>query len=355
MSVNVNINTPTLIDINAAANGGLGPWIINMDNSITHNNDLGSYIDKELPQLIVGDTYRVTYTISSFTSCQVRVDFGDNTGFIKNMAGTFVEEFVLRGQKKIRFYSNGTATINHYKIEHLATTLVDTHIANSSLVNNSFTLSYNPMLNQWISFHSYLPNNYIIHTNGALTKRNDTQLLEMNKGAIGSYFDEDVKPFIIETIFNDTNSVRTQYFEKSMFTKTFDNITVNLLSTDSVGASTNKFFDKVILYNEYQCSGEIVLDMTNLTKKERNWNINKFSDLTNNSDNPLFSSKWSDISNAYPIDKVVNSAKIDNTKPWYQRGRLRDKFLSVRFISSNTTGNKLVCKFVSSVYRSSQR
>lgn len=223
-------------------------------------------------------------------------------------------------------------------------TKLDYVIENGITVNKSFTLSYNPIAKQWLFLHSYLPNNYITHPNSLLTKRNDTQIKQFNKGDYGKYFDNDIKPFIIETIFN----------EFPLDTKVFDNLTINLKSSIN-NIATNKFFDKVILSTEYQCSGEIELDLTNLTKKERNWLINKFSDLTNNLNIPLFSEDWNSIKDEYPIDKVVNNNKIDYNKPWFNRARFRDKFLKVRFIENNLQNNKLICNFVSAVYRPSQR
>lgn len=211
-------------------------------------------------------------------------------------------------------------------------------------VNKSFTLSYYPQTDQWCSYHSYLPNNYINHPNSLLVKNNNSQLMKVNTGEYGKYFDNSIKPFIIETVFNE---YPTQ-------TKTFDNITVNLKS-QLENKDTNKFFDKLLLYTEYQCSGEIVLDTTNLTKKERDWMVNKFQDLCNNNNEDIFTKEWIDISSQYPIDKIVNNDRIDNQKPWYLRGRLRDKFLKVRFIENNLQNNKLICNFVSSIYRPSQR
>lgn len=223
-------------------------------------------------------------------------------------------------------------------------TKLDYKTVNGVVENKSFTLSYSPIAKQWLFEHSYLPNNYIIHPNSLLTKRNDTQIKQFNKGNYGRYFDEDIKPFIIETIFNEFPTE----------TKVFDNLTINLKSSIN-DISTNKFFDKVILSTEYQCSGEIELDLTNLTKKERNWMINKFSDLTNNLNIPLFSKNWNSIKDQYPIDKVVNNNKIDYNKPWFNRARFRDKFLKVRFIENNLENNKLMLNFVSAVYRPSQR
>lgn len=347
MSVIINKNTATQIDPNVVGNSSsTGAWKI-VSTNLVHDNNLGSYIDLDEP-IIIGDTYRLTYIISSYTSCSFRMDLGNTHGITRTSTGTFTEVLVHTGLPKIRFWSNGFGTISHYKLEHLATILTDTPIDpidGEMFENKSWTISYSPILEQHLSFHSYLPNNYIIHPSKLLTKRNDTQLKLFNSGDYGKYFDEDIKPWILETVFNDN----------ALYTKAFDNITVNLESKSNSQVATNKFFDNIILYNEFQTSGVITLDTTNLTKKEKNWMINRFTDLTNNTSNSLFSEDWTDIASTFPIDKVVNSAKIDTSKPWYQRARFRDKYLIVRFTENNATNNEMTCKFIVSIYRTSER
>lgn len=344
----VNKNIGTLLDANILGNNtSSGNWNI-VSNQLIHSNNLESYIDKSISELIEGDTYRVTYTAINYSSCQFRVALGSNEGTNQSTNGTYVQVFTHSGPNKIRFWSNGRVTISSYEVEHLATTITQTpiNIQDSTTVENkSWTLSYDPILKQWISFHSYLPNNYIIHPTGLLTKRNDTQVQLVNSGDYGKFFDEDIKPWIIETVFNDNK----------LYTKVFDNITVNLESESSTEVATNKFFDNLILYNEFQSTGTITLDSTNLTKKEKNWMINKFTDLTNNNNSPLFVDDWTDISSTYPIDKVVNSNRIDNSKPWYTRARLRDKYLIVRFTENNQDNNQMSLKFILSIYRESVR
>lgn len=345
-TVIVNKNISTLIDANTVGNlGSDGNWKI-ISNQLVHDNNLESYIDRPVPELIVGDTYRVTYTIASYSNCYFKVYLGDTAGTQRYGNGEYIEVLVYTGLPKIRFWSDGFGTITYYKIEHLATTVTQTPVVlDERFENKSWTLSYNPILQQWISFHSYLPNNYIIHPNGLTTKRNDTQVQLMSSGDYGVFFDEDIKPWIIETVFNDNK----------LYTKVFDNITVNLESNTSTEVATNKFFDNIVLYNEFQSTGLITLDSTNLTKKEKNWMINKFTDLTNNTSNPLFVNDWEDISTQFPIDKVVNSAKIDTTKAWYLRARMRDKYIIVRFIENNEDNNEMTLKFILSIYRESTR
>jgi len=346
-TITVNNNEPSTIDVNALINSSSdGNWIIS-GSTIVHNNVRPSYMDRAIDALKVGNTYEVTYTVSAIPSCTVRVYLGDTAGTIRSTTGTFVETLSLVGLKKVRFWANGNVTITYVKITEVVQTVIETpvNLQDTTIIENkSWTFSYYPILQQWVSSHSYIPNNYLIHPTKFLAKRNDTQLKISTSGTYGSFFDVSIKPFIVESVFNDS----------PLSSKVFDNITVNLISEDNK-ISTNKFFDKLILSTEYQCSGEIILDTTNLTKKERNWMINKFSDLTNSSSEKLFSTDWDDTKTQYPIDKVVNTDKIDVAKPWYQQARFRDKFLAVRFIENNLQNQKIIVKFVSSIFRQSQR
>lgn len=340
----VNKNQPYSIDVNTVVNGGSnGNWITG--TAISHNNTRKSYIDKDIPELEEGKTYSVRYTVVSYDSCNVRVYLGDSAGTTRTANGTYDETLVFSGQKKIRFWSDGNLNVSYYRIQQMVDIINDIPVDTENIENKSFTLSYTPILEQWISFHSYLPNNYVIHPTKLLAKRNDTNIKLTNSGEYGKYFDDDIKQFIVETVFNDDK----------LASKVFDNITINLVSEDAVNIPTNKFFEKLVVYNEYQCSGDITLDISNLTKKERNWMIHKFSDLTNNTLNSLFTSSWDELSSQYPIDKVVNIDKLDMNKPWYQRARFRDKYFVVRFLDSNQDGSKLNLKFISSIYRTSQR
>lgn len=335
-------NTPINIPVTSVI-GATGSWTIN-SSYLRHNDNLGSYVYILEPDLIEGQTYRVTFKVTNYVSCQVKVLLGSTSGTLRSSNGTYVQDLVFHGIKKISFYATGLLDVSYYKIETLENIVTDTLLDITTMRNDSWTLSYNPILNQWISYHSYLPNNYLQHPSKFLAKTNSSQLKLGNSGDFGVYFEEDIKPFILETVFN----------EYPTETKVFDSVHFNLDSTNDE-VFTNTFFDKSIVYTENQCSGEIVFDLTNLTKKEKNWNFNKFLDITNNLSQKVFVSDWDSVQTSYPIDKVINVDKINSSKPWYQRGRMRDKYLAVRFISSNVTNDKLYCKFVSTFFRASQR
>lgn len=216
-------------------------------------------------------------------------------------------------------------------------------------INKSFTLSYIPTLQQWESFHSYLPTNYLPSNTGFMAKNNTSNIQLSNTGNMGTYFGT-TYPFIIETVFNDHPD----------YTKVLDSIKVNLHSLQSAGVNSvanNEFFDFVSIYTEFQHSGIIPLVLnSNLTKKEKDWAINKFFDIiSNNHSTQLFTDDWSVIQSQYPIDKVLNPTIVGSNKPWYTLGRMRDKYFIIRFIKNNLDNDKFILNFVSSIYRRSIR
>src|SRR5690606_16184831 len=149
--------------------------------------------------------------------------------------------------------------------------------------DKSFTVSYDPIGEAWISYHSYIPSIYIQHPTGYLKFEDTLNIMKSNS----EEYQSDM-PFILEVVFN----------EEPLFTKVFDSISVNVES-EYQGQTDNDFFDEIYAYTEHQCTGRIVLETTgvntNLTKKEKDWHINKLLDMTVNTiPKTLFSTDWDD-------------------------------------------------------------
>lgn len=202
--------------------------------------------------------------------------------------------------------------------------------------NLSFTASYDPINEKWISYHKYIPKLYLSHNTDFLTYINN--YLYKSNGV--NYTECE-----IETVFN----------ENPLNTKAFDSLNVNLESYMN-NTKSNDFFSSVLVYNEMQSSGDLILDKTNTTKKEKDWNINKFLDrTTTGSTKTLFSTSWVDKKNNYYIDKVINPSSININKPWFQLARFRDKYLIVRFSYKRLEMKKIIVNFVNTIYRLSTR
>ena len=229
---------------------------------------------------------------------------------------------------------------------------------NTIFYNKGFTLSYSLLNQSFISFHSYIPTNYfevrdrlfsrdVSDSTGTLTEQG---IYRHNKGIYGRYYTSDIKPFIVEVSLNAGNP----------YTKVFDSFAVESYATSNDDTYNSKViydlcFDKVVLYNDFQCSGEITLDDSTIKRSERLWRFNNFKDLTVDSSLPIWVTDPAEFSSSYFIDKVINADRIDSAKPWYEKARFRDKYINARFTLNNLDNKKFLCTFVSSNYRVSYR
>lgn len=222
--------------------------------------------------------------------------------------------------------------------------------------NKGFTVSYNMLSQNFVSFHSYIPTNYF-EVKARLMSRDLTQsttteqgIFIHNAGIYGRYYTADIKPFILEATLSGNN----------VYTKVFDSFIVGSYSTANDATYNSKViydlcFDKVILSNDTQCSGEVTLGETDIKRAERVWRFNNFKDLSVNHELPIWLTDQSLLQEDYFIDKMLNLDRIDSAKPWYEKARMRDKYINARFILNNLEDKKFLCTFVSSNYRVSYR
>jgi hypothetical protein len=134
--------------------------------------------------------------------------------------------------------------------------------------------------------------------------------------------------------------------------------TINWISktTASNGAHLyNNTITDLLLYNSYQCSGN--LDLVRKTSTNQNdirnfnmfntegtWGVNKFRDIVVNPDNPFIDS-----------DLNIISSNLNVNKAWYTKKRFVDKFIISRFSFDNVSQNSLYLYDVSANMRLSAR
>ena len=225
----------------------------------------------------------------------------------------------------------------------------------------SFTLSFSFITNAWESFHSYLPKHYLWSRSLLLSSRNGSdghKIWRHNEGVFQEFYDKKY-PFILESIGSkDPLSVSTYpniYIYAHV--EEYDPVTDTFVRVDL------DTFDKVIIYNSYQTTGELTLKVKNssgpytglitvpgelpISKDERLWKFNGYRNLFTLPDEPMFLKTWSDIQYraAYPIDKIPNAALIDPTKSMFSQDRFRDRYIIARFIYTNPGDRKIVCKY----------
>lgn len=314
-------------------------WTVLPDNTLRHASSKTTKIYKTYNELELGITYTISVIISNHVSCSLKVKVGNYISNELSTAGLHTFNVELSGNRTIEFIGNGYFDVTGLTILKTFTNFTKVDFTNPNLFENKgFTVSYDPLHEKWISYHSYIPKLYLQHPNKFLIV-NDTRIIKISDS--DTYFSQ----FILETVFNDD----------PLLTKTFNSISVNSECYQN-NKYVNKFFSNLVLYNDDQLSGDVLLDSIHLTRKEKDYHINKFSDLSlpNNKQN-LFNSDWLHTKDNYYIDKRFNEAAIDTNKAWYTQGRFRNKYLVARFIDNNFDNKKLIVNFVNTIYRPSQR
>jgi|GEM_PF-3332728 len=230
--------------------------------------------------------------------------------------------------------------------------------------NNSWTMSFSLKGNHWVSFHSYMPNFYYSLPEKFYSWNNgNDNFWKHNK--LGEYqnFYGERKPYIVEYVA----------MSEPLQTKIWDDL---MLHTEAkkYNESMEEYvderfvtFNKAIMYNTRQCTGELLLkvkdtdanstdymtqQVVNLTpgtvvidRNERNWAINDIRDIRVDYTQPIFQSDIASLQPEYFIDKTLNTAALDVNKDWTQMESLRDKYLCVRLIFDNFEDVKLLMNY----------
>ena len=230
--------------------------------------------------------------------------------------------------------------------------------------NNSWTISYSLKNRNWVSWHSYLPNFYINISEKFYSWKHGNSYL-WKHGKIGHYqtYYNQYKPHIIEYT-SLSNSISTRIWNYLLLQTEAKSYDYNLRQYNDERDIT---FNKAILYNTRQCSGEmdlIVKDLelggenymlnqiinTNsnqsiIDRRERDWFINDFRDIRIDYSKPIWNSNLSSLQSEYYIDKVLNTPTLDINKDWTQLESFRDKYLVVRLIFDKFANKKLITNF----------
>ena len=332
-------------------------WNKLTNNTIEHVLNIETEIQFNMRELVVGDTYKFTYEVFDYIDCFVWMMFGANKGTVHSQNGIFTETITIRKEddKVIKFVSDGKLKIRNLRLQHKIIHTDKIPFGDpENFENKSFTLSYDIKANEgkgaWASFHSYIPNYYISTPNNMYSYWRDVpgnSLYKHHEGLFGFYYGKS-HDYIIELIS----------LSNPLTTRTWEDITlqVQVKKYDEEAKDyiyvKNTIFDKVILYNSNQSSGELEMvvkkdsddyltDQTInkvgsiiISNNEHDWRFNDLRDHVVDYSKPLFSKSWNSIKDDYPIDKVVNEVVIDYLKNWYELRTFTDKYLAVRLIYS---------------------
>lgn len=224
-------------------------------------------------------------------------------------------------------------------------------ITENDIIDTSFTISFSLNSFTWTSFHSYLPYYYYRKDNNfnsvIITNNN---IYSHNKFNEHCNFYGNNHDFIIDLIIPIQHL--KQFTDDFLYIDTKATIYNN--DAKSRVELRKNFFDSVIFYNSYQCSGEKNLNVklpnstwleqqTNnvsgnilVSKREGTFNLNEIRDFRINYDLPVFDKNKLNLQSVYFIDKIVNTIAIDLNKSWNEIQSFRDNYLGIRLYYNNT-------------------
>lgn len=242
--------------------------------------------------------------------------------------------------------------------------IIFTKIDKTENLNNSWTISFSLKNNSWISWHSYLPNFYLNTPEKFYSWKTGTNSL-WKHNIIGNYqtYYGTHYPHILEGV-RVSNPVVTKISNTIMLQTEAKTYVPN---SEEYVEDRFVTFNKAVLYNSRQCSGEmslIVKDteldginyMSNqvvntntnhsvISRTEKDWYINDFRDIRIDYSKPIWNSNVNTLQTNYYIDKVLNTSSLDINKDWTQLENFRDKYLVVRLIFDNFANKKLITNF----------
>jgi len=227
-------------------------------------------------------------------------------------------------------------------------------------VNKSFTLSYSFLTNHWVSYHSYLPQ-YAFGGHRDFYTFN-TDLYRHNVGNFTTYYDTK-SPHIIDFIATNNPLLSTQ------------TSSILYTSTSSYYDEQSKQYHRIpetytgyIAYNSNQSSGynDIILKTTAFTndtsnaesfvrQTDKQYRLNDLRDRSLYTDNPIWSSSWTDVGDSYYIDKVPYTNNINVNQSPFEAKRFRDYYFGLRLFFQPDINAKITTDIIATLYANRNR
>lgn len=239
-------------------------------------------------------------------------------------------------------------------------------------INNSWTMSYSLKRQEWRSWHPYLPSFYFhVQEKFYSWPQGSTSLWKHNIENNYQTFYGVRYPFIVEYVDNPS-PLTSKIWGGIMFqteAKKYD------VASQEYIDQRNVTFNKVLIYNTEQISGELTLvpkqnssvdylyqqttnssnNQITIDRNERDWTLNGMRDLRDDYDVPMFIKNVAQFQSNYYIDKIVNPLAINSNKDWTQQASFRDKYLVVRLIFDNFADTRLTFNFSALAKQQSER
>lgn len=201
----------------------------------------------------------------------------------------------------------------------------------SYFINRSFTLSYDPTVKKWISFHTYYPDGYAWDRDHLYSIKDGSFWRHGDKYGEFQTFYGEYFPHVIEFVIKEKNGISAQFTDMEMDVEASEYNGVNWVK------GKEKTFNKALFYNDNQSTGEVILarkdsNNTLVSSKEITgqsdieWRndfvrINNMVSRTVDIDSPLFDGRGKDGL------EIINDENIGN-----RNSKLDGKYMVARLI-----------------------
>ena len=257
--------------------------------------------------------------------------------------------FINKLYPEINVSTNDMVDANRYftLLAGLSTPSTKTFIKKPN--NNSFALSFYLDSNYWVCNHDLIASKYIEFKKELLAIKNIQYQGEVynygvshivNRGFKGTYFGIKYESYL-DIIFNKNSETTKTYDVLEIISEVSKNTQVREITNEG------KTIDKIIIFNDYQCSNFIELntdDFDVLRNAEGTWRVNNFRDVLKSPNLPILNVKG---------DIIETNLNIN--KEWFDKSYFISKFIVVRLIWNNDSDDSVFVNGVNMMSRISKR
>jgi hypothetical protein len=283
----------------------------------------------------------------------VHVDIEQGKVFLFNGK---LEELSAKGMRNwfIEFFRKDETEDNPFKGKGYHGTFIEATnrivLSKNGKVNATISFSFDHQA--WVSRHSYLGQMFAYNRNGSYIYANNYLYL-MEKGKVGVY-----SKLLGSAQVREESWIDVVFAEPLDITKVFQSIvwdtkvTVKNNGTYDEKYIYDKTINRIMVYNDQQCSGEVTLvngkNLINLYDTARNleynWKFNDFRDCIINKNSAILFE-----------DGTLNVANINLAKVWFGKSKFISKFIAVRLIMNNADEHIVFISNVNATIKKSER
>lgn len=202
--------------------------------------------------------------------------------------------------------------------------------------DGSFTLSYSPIKNIWISFHTFIPTTGFSTRNGLFWVKN-RQIFKVSKSNFGKYFEdsqEDANSSILNIVCN-VEPFTNKLIHTIIWKDRVDTVDSNLIQSNNF----HKTIRDILIYNDHQCTGYQPVESNNKwydgsegVNRVNLWRFNNIGDKLNID---YRNKEFINIDSLHGIGILDNNALNHGIK-WYQINRFICQFINVVMTYDNS-------------------